>query len=218
MKAVLWDMDDTILDTLAARMKALGHAYQVCLGGSTDPLALWRSHRGGTLEALGQRLLGTDGPRFARAYRDCYYGIARRAAPFPGIERALETCLEAGLPLAVVTSKISYGAIDELSDTGLLRYFAAVIGYDDTEQHKPDPEPIFTAMARIAVDDPAEVVFVGDSPADIFAARNAGCTSIAALWGALDEELTLDASPVHTARTPEDVLRLVRLRLEEAPA
>lgn len=218
MKAVLWDMDDTVLDTLQARMKALAHAYDRCIGGSTDPIALWRSHRGGTLEALGQRLLGGDGPRFVKAYRDYYFGLTRRAMPFPGIERALAECHAAGLSLAIVTSKVSYGAIDELADTGLLRYFAAIVGVDDTEQHKPDPEPIFAAMERICIDDPADVMFVGDSPADIFAARNAGCSSVAALWGVLDEELTIDAAPVHTARTPDDVLRLVQLRLAEVQA
>jgi len=213
VKALLWDMDDTLLNTLPARMRALAHAYEVCFGESVDALALWRSHRGGTLEALAERLLGNDAHRFVKAYRDFYYKLDRRAVPFDGTEEVLRACKAAGLPMAVVTSKISYGAIDELEDAGLLQYFAAVVTYDDTDRHKPDPQPIYTAMERILVDDPEEVAFVGDSPADIFAARNAGCTSIAALWGALDEELTLDASPNHTARTPADVLRLVELRL-----
>lgn len=213
MKALLWDMDDTLLNTLPARMRALAHAYEVCLGESVDPLALWRSHRGGTLEALGARLMGEAGPKFVKAYRDFYYKLDRRAVPFEGTEEVLRSCHRAGIPMAVVTSKISYGAIDELEDAGLLQYFAAVVGYDDTEHHKPDPQPIYTAMERLLVDDPEDVAFVGDSPADMFAARNAGCTSIAALWGALDEELTLDASPNHTARTPYDVLRVVELRM-----
>lgn len=214
MKALLWDMDDTLLNTLPARMQALGHAYEACLGSTVDPHALWRSHRGGTLEAMGQRLLGEDSARFVKAYRDYYYALPQRAVPFEGLSEVLEACHHAGLPMAVVTSKVSYGAIDELSDTGLLQYFAAVIGYDDTEHHKPDPQPIYTALERILVDDPTDVVFVGDSPADMFAARNAGCASVAALWGTLDEELTLDAAPVHTARAPVDVLRIVELRLQ----
>lgn len=216
MKAVLWDMDDTLLNTLPARMKSLEHAYEQCMGSRTDALALWRSHRGGTLEAMGQKLLGDDGPRFVTAYRDYYYNIPRRGVPFDGVEAALAACLDAGISLAVVTSKVSYGAIDELSDAGLLQYFQSVVGFDDTEHHKPDPEPIYTAMERIFVDSPDDVIFVGDSPADVFAARNAGCVSVAALWGALDEELTLDASPTHTARHPNDVIRVIDLRLHEA--
>ncbi|MCK9520056.1 MAG: HAD-IA family hydrolase [Dehalococcoidia bacterium] len=213
MKALLWDMDDTLLDTLPARMRALAHAYEVCLGGTVDPHALWRSHRGGSLEAMGQRLLGEHGTRFVKAYRDFYYGLSKRAVPFEGTQEVLRACHEAGIPMAVVTSKVSYGAIDELAETDLLQYFAAVVGADDSDHHKPDPQPIYIALERICVDEPARTVFVGDSPADMFAARNAGCTSVAALWGALDEELTLDAAPGHTARKPAEVLRVVEARL-----
>ncbi|MGE5594491.1 MAG: HAD family hydrolase [Hyphomicrobiales bacterium] len=213
MKAALWDMDDTVLNTLPARMRALAHAYETCLGSRTDPLALWRSHRGGTLEAMGQRLLGKDGPRFVREYRDFYYNDPHRAVAYEGIPDVLAACKQAGLSMGIVTSKISHGAIDELEDAGVLQYFGTVVAVDDTERHKPDAEPVFTALERLCIDEPEDAVFVGDSPADIFAARNAGCTSIAALWGALDEQLTLDASPVHTARTPQDVLRVIELRM-----
>ncbi len=209
MNAVLWDLDDTLLNTLPARMRAVRHAHEKTVGGWIDPLELWKSHRGGTLEALGQRLLGTDGGRFVTAYRDYYYNEVHRAPPFEGVEPVLATLQEHGLPMAVVTSKISWGATEELDESGLLRFFSAVVGFDDTEQHKPDPAPIFEAMSRILVDDPAEVLFVGDSPADIFAARNAGCVSVAALWGTLDRELLLDAYPVHLAEEPHEVLAVI---------
>ena len=207
--AVLWDLDDTVLNTLPARMRALKHAYETTVGGWVDPIALWRSHRGGTLEALGQRLLGDDFRGFTVAYRDFYYRQPGRCHPFEGIPDVLAELVEAGLPMAIVTSKVSWGATEELETAGLLDRFAAVVGYDDVEHHKPDPEPIYAAMERLLVDDPSRVVFIGDSPADMFAARNAGCTSIAALWGTLDAETLLDASPTCTARTPAETLTLL---------
>lgn len=217
MTAVFWDLDDTLLETLPARMQALAHAYAQCLGGSTDPLALWRSHRGGSLEALGQRLLGDDGPRFVEAYREYYYNLPRRPGAFDGVRPALEACREAGVEMAVVTAKISWGAVEELAGAGLLEYFAAVIGADDTEHHKPDPEPVFAAMDRLLVTDASQVVFVGDSPADIFAARNAGATPVAATWGTLDEELLLDAAPKFVARRPGEVLAVLATLGRGAP-
>ncbi|MBI2766138.1 MAG: HAD-IA family hydrolase [Chloroflexi bacterium] len=203
-------MDDTLLETLPARMRALQHAHETCLGSKTDPLALWRSHRGGSLEAMGQRLLGDNGPRFVAAYRDFYYNQPRPFTAYEGVEPVLATMLATDLPMAVVTSKISWGAVEELGNAGLLRYFAAVVGADDTECHKPDPAPVFEAMDRLLVNDASAVVFIGDSPADMFAARNAGAISVAAMWGTLDEELLLDTSPVHVARDPGDVLAFVR--------
>lgn len=211
--AVLWDLDDTLLNTLPGRMTALAHAYATVVGGKTDPMALWVSHRGGTLEDLGRRLVGDDYQRFAAVYRDRYYTLERNISAFEGIEPVLKAFLEGEIPMAVVTSKVAWGATDELSRAGLLRYFQAVVGFDDTELHKPDPEPIFTAMERICVDDADGILFIGDSPADVWAARNAGCKSVAALWGTLDAELLLDAKPDHTVKSPAEILALLQQSL-----
>jgi HAD superfamily hydrolase (TIGR01509 family) len=209
MNAILWDMDDTLLETLPDRMKALAHAYEVCLGSRTDPMALWRSHRGGTLEALGQRLLGSDAQRFVTTYRDCYYNLPRDIRPYDGVREVLEFFLAAETPMAVVTSKLAWGATDELSRAGILHCFQAVVGSDDTDLHKPDPEPVYAALDRMLIDDAEHVVFVGDSPADIFAARNAGCRSVAALWGTLDEELLRDTTPDHVVSHPSEIRGIV---------
>ena len=205
MNAVLWDLDDTLLDTLPARMRALAHAYALCVGGTTDPIALWRSHRGGTLEDLGRRLVGNDYRGFTTAYRDCYYASNHDAHPYPGVVGVLEGFLRAGVPMAVVTSKVSWGATEELARAGVLGYFAAVVGFDDTERHKPDPEPLYTALDRLCIDDGGGVLVVGDSPADIWAARNAGCVAVGALWGTLDEDLLREANPDLIAATPVEV-------------
>lgn len=209
MTAILWDLDDTLLDTLPGRMTALSHAYEVCLGSKTDPAALWRSHRGGSLEAMGKRLLGEqDFMRFVNTYRDHYYSLVRNVAPYEGVVPVLEAFLEHDIPMAVVTSKIAHGAIEELTSSGLLRYFRAVVGADDTDVHKPDPAPVFEALDRLLLEPDESVIFVGDSPADMWAARNAGVTSVAALWGTIDSELLLDAMPDHTAATPGEILVL----------
>lgn len=209
MRALLWDLDDTLLETLPARMKALEFAYEQCLGAHTDGLALWRSHRGGTLEALGRQLLGDDYPRFVTAYHDEYYGHQRDIKPFPGVQAVLEACLEVELPMAVVTSKLAWGATEELLQVDLLRYFQAVVGFDDTELHKPDAEPVFMALERLLEDDPSQAIFVGDTPADVWAARNAGCKSVAALWGTVDETQLVESLPDFTIRQPAELLTIL---------
>ncbi len=210
MTAVLWDLDDTLLNTLPGRMKALSHAHEVCLGSKTDPIALWRSHRGGSLEAMGKRLMGErDYLRFVNTYREFYYKLDRQIEPFAGVVAVLESFRHAGVPMAVVTAKISHGAVEELTSSGLLQYFQAVVGADDTEVHKPDPAPVYEALDRLLIEPSEDVVMVGDTPADIWAARNAGVRLVAALWGTLDLELLMDAMPDHTAKTPGDVLAIL---------
>jgi pyrophosphatase PpaX len=210
MTAVLWDLDDTLLNTLPGRMTALAHAYETCLGSTIDPEALWRSHRGGTLEDMGRRLLGeSDYLRFVTTYRERYYSLVRPIEPYPGVVEVLEALQHAGVPMAVVTSKIAWGATEELTSAGLLQFFHSVVGVDDTDLHKPDPAPVYEALDRVLIYPSPSVLFVGDSPADIWAAKNAGVTSVAALWGTLDAELLLDAIPDYTAASPDGVLEAI---------
>ena len=210
MNAIFWDLDDTLLATLPARMRALAHAYETCLGSRTDPLALWRSHRGGSLESLGERLMGRDGHIFAKTYREHYFGARCLAEAFDGVAAVLGEMAVAGVRHAVVTSKLAWTATEELTEAGLLHFFETVVGCDDTDCHKPDPEPVYAAMQRLCIDDAGDILFVGDSPADIWAARNAGCRSIAALWGTIDAELVLDAAPDFRAATPAELLAILR--------
>ncbi|HEX6032316.1 MAG TPA: HAD-IA family hydrolase [Tepidiformaceae bacterium] len=219
MRAVLWDLDDTVLDTLPGRMAALRHAYSTCMGSLCDPAELWRSHRGGTLEDLGRKLLGDGYQRFTTTYRDHYYnGDRSNIRPFAGVPEILAYCLERDLPMAIVTSKLSWVATEELVQCGMLQYFKCVVGSDDTDLHKPDPEPIYEALARLCLDIAAtdDILFIGDSPADVFAARNAGCRSLAAAWGTLDADLLRDAYPDHFAQTAPDALRVISSALEAA--
>ncbi len=217
MRAVFWDLDDTLLETAPWRMEALAHAHERCLGTRADAFALWREHNGHTLESLARGLLGDGWMRFVEAYRERYYEREAPIAPFPGVTEALDALRAGGLQLAVVTSKVSWGATAELARTGLLDRFAAVVGADDCERHKPEPEPLFTAMERLALDEPREIAYVGDSPADVEAARAAGCHAIGAAWGTLDAERLRAAGPDLLAGRPADALAHVRALAEAAP-
>jgi AHBA synthesis associated protein len=65
---------------------------------------------------------------------------------------------------------------------------------------------VYEALDRLLIDVSPSVILVGDTPADIWAAKNAGIRSVAALWGTLDAELLLDAMPDYTAKTPGEVV------------
>ena len=67
-------------------------------------------------------------------------------------------------------------ALDELLDTAIC--------LEDTEIHKPEPEPILAALDRLQLSR-EEAAYVGDSCHDIIAGRRAGVKTVAALWGPL---------------------------------
>ena len=210
MRAVFWDLDDTVLNTLPGRMEALAGTYEDCLGTRPDPEKVWREHNGRTLEALSRELLGDHWLRFAERYREIYYAIDFDPEPFAGIVETLDAMRADGLDLAVVTSKISWGATGELTRMGLLDRFATVVGHDDCERHKPEPDPLFVAMERMVLDEPSQIAYVGDTPADVKAARAAGCHAIGATWGSLAPERLEAEEPDLLAEHPSEVLAYVR--------
>lgn len=215
MTAVLWDLDDTLLNTLGARMRAVEFAYHACTGISIDSREIWKTHRGASIEALGERLLGDQAKQFVQRFQQHYYNNGGPIAPYTGVTPVLEALLRAGVPMVVITSKLSWGATDELQRCGLLQYFHSVVGLDDTDLHRPEPEPLIEALDRLMLFEPEAAYFVGDSPADIEAAQTAGCPSIGAFWGTLEASLLEQAEPDYVARAPGDVLDIVR---EDVPS
>jgi pyrophosphatase PpaX len=70
------------------------------------------------------------------------------------------------------------------------RYFDTVVTGDDTERHKPAPDPLQLALERLG-GDPSSAVYVGDSPFDIRAAKAAGTAAIAVTWGGIHSRARL---------------------------
>ncbi len=216
MTAVLWDLDDTLVSTIEARLRALAYAYEQCVGGKVDPRSLLREYGQLSVEGIGQALLGDDYQQFVDTYQERYFTAAAPVAPFEGVPAVLEALLTTGIPMIAMTSKVSWGATEELQQTGLLHYFHSVVGYDDTDEHRPEPDPVLEALDRLMIEEPESMFVVGDSAADVQAAREAGCQSIGALWGSMELDHLQQAKPDFVAYEPVDVLRIVKEGLEAA--
>ena len=86
---------------------------------------------------------------------------------------------------------------------------AVLVGSDDTERHKPDPDPVLEALHRLGAT-PGEAVYVGDSPFDIQAGNAAGAYTIAVGWGGIHpDERLLAAEPDALVQHPAEILALV---------
>jgi pyrophosphatase PpaX len=111
-----------------------------------------------------------------------------------------------GAVLAVVTSKATPTAHRGLRVCGLDAVFREVIGWHDVQNHKPHPEPVLTALARLDLAaDPEAVVYIGDSPHDLHAGRAAGVSTAAASWGPFPRAALAEASPDHWLEAPAAV-------------
>ena len=112
-----------------------------------------------------------------------------------------------GRKLGIVTAKRhrTVGlALDRFP--ALAEQFDVVIAYEDTDRHKPDPDPVLAAMGRLGAE-PSSTAYVGDSPFDIGAAKAAGVFSVGVGWGGIHSDATLlEQEPDAFVQSPAELL------------
>jgi pyrophosphatase PpaX len=130
------------------------------------------------------------------------------ARPFEGTGEMLATLKARGYQIGVVTSKGRSLAQRGLELFGLHLYLDVAIFLEDTDRHKPDPDPIIAGLSRLDIE--AEfATYVGDSPHDILAGKAAGVRTIAALWGPGDRANLERQAPDHLAESPASLLSIL---------
>jgi len=215
-RAVLFDLDGTLIDTTDLILLSCVHTFERHVGTTPSREALIATFGRSLPEALREfaRDVGLADPETAadqmlatyRAHNDEHHDALIRE--FPGVRGMLDALQRGHHRLGVVTSKREGTARRGLDRYNLAHYFEIALFHDDTDRHKPDPEPLLAAASRLglSVDD---VVYVGDSVHDIAAGRAAGIRTIAALWGPFARADLERAGPDSAAETPRDVLRLL---------
>ena len=171
----LFDFDNTLFDTRCGIEAILREALPV-LGVEYGPDS-FDECLGLTMDQVYDRYMGDDRSRyrdFERSFMsvvmsDAYLG----APPFPETARVLESLRARGKRIGVVSGKKAYKIVNLLRANGLDGYPETVVGFDETERHKPFPDPILRGMSSFDVPKD-ETVYVGDSPNDAMAAEAAG--------------------------------------------
>ena len=216
--AVLFDLDGTLVDTLDLLLGAARHAFH----GRTGPAPTEDEWRAGIGTPLRRQLApyAADPDELQalvvgyRAYQHEHHD--RLTQPYPGAAATVAELRRRGHPVAVVTSKGDQIAHRTLRHVELGEAMHAVIGADSCTRHKPDPEPVHVALARLGYE-PAEALFVGDSPHDLRAGRAAGVITVAAEWGFFTREALEEAGADHFLADVRALPALVE-RLEAARA
>lgn len=184
-RAVLFDLDGTLIDTLPD-LHAAVCAMLAEIGRPAVPLETTRAYIGKGVRVLIRRLLAgrldvpadEETPQHAQAltaFRKHYAREnGRNARPYAGVVEGLRALKARGLPLGVVTNKSDVFVPPLLAKTGLAEFFDVLVGGEMLPRIKPDPMPIIWACGRLGTV-PQETLFVGDSLNDALAARAAGC-------------------------------------------
>jgi pyrophosphatase PpaX len=207
-KAVVFDLDGTLIDTIPLIVASHRHAVTTVLGRDFSDDVL----RSGIGRPLIDQMRVFDEPR-AQELFDTYrvWNHANTAAllgRFDGVDDVLVRLAAAGAAIGVATSK-SRDAVDlAFSIQPPVVGFQAIVTVEDSVQHKPHPEPVLTAIARLGAE-PADAVYVGDAPYDIEAAVAAGCGAVGVTWGVATAGVLAAAGADAVAETPAELATIL---------
>ena len=204
-KAVLYDVDGTILNTLNMNMYPLMRIIKEETGEdwAFEDVLRFAAYPGmKVMEELGVEDKEKTYARWVRYVNEYEEG----ASLYDGFEAVFEQLRAAGMIQAVVSAKTKkqYG-IDVVSK-GIDRYMSAAVLADDTKKHKPDPEPLLECLRRLDIN-ADEAIYVGDAVSDWEAAKSAGMDFGYAVWGSVSDAGIV--SPAYRFEIPGDILKLI---------
>lgn len=177
-KAIVFDLDGTLLDTVADIRQAMSDGLVECGFSALPADYVLPNLYGAFPAALVSMMTERDVPATAyeaviAAYGRHYEARAHRSSrPYPGLVGFLDDCLRRGVRLAVCTNKRHAPALQALQHCGILHYFHHVSGCDTVARPKPDPLPLLQALGALGAR-PAEGAYVGDTHVDALTASRA---------------------------------------------
>jgi len=193
-RAILFDLDGTLLDSTNLILECFKHSWETVCGFNHQREVLLETFGTPLREAM-RRLLSLSNGHLSgnpddtivdqllmeyRTYNTAHHDLLAR--PFDGTAEVLTELRRRQYSIGLVTSKGRELGLRGLQLCSLDHLIDSAVFLEDTGVHKPNPEPILAALEKLS-ESCESAVYVGDSRHDIVAARAAGVSSVAALWG-----------------------------------
>jgi phosphoglycolate phosphatase len=210
-KLILYDLDGTLADTRRDIIVSVRHALTMLQGPELTDEEI-KDCVGTGLHALIKQVFRTEDEKLAdrgsKLYREHY---KKHMLDHTQLYEGARECLEyfKDRKQAVITNKPNPFSSQILAALGVADYFIAILAGDNGLPFKPDPAAIHHLMEATNAAE-AEVLFIGDSPVDIEAARNAGVEVVTLSHGFASEATLREAKPDHIVRDFSELLCLAR--------
>jgi pyrophosphatase PpaX len=209
-RVVLFDLDGTLIDSGPIILASMQHAVRTVLDREIAYEELAATVGGQGLIAQMTELDPDRVDELVETYREHNDPLHETLEAFAGMVDVLPRLRAGGRQLGIVTAKRHRTvalALDRFP--WLEEQFDVVIAHEDTERHKPDPDPVLEAVKRLGAS-PEEAAYIGDSPFDIRAAKAAGAFAVAVSWGGIhSDERLLAEEPDALVDSPEELLDVV---------
>ena len=213
-KLVIFDLDGTLLDTIADLAESANHALKQ-LGYPTRDVETIRTFVGNGVNKLLFRALPDEekteeNMMRMRTHFVPYYDAhnADLSAPYPGIVALLEELQAKGLMIAVASNKYQEATVKLVKHYFPMIDFVEVLGQREGINVKPDPTIVFDILQKAGVSK-EETLYVGDSGVDMQTAINAGVDAIGVTWGFRPRTELEDFHPMGLIDQAEELLGFV---------
>ena len=213
-KAILFDLDGTLLDTLEDLATAANRALGT-LGLPAHPTDAYRVFVGDGLRTLAERILPGEQRSAAQVdalvvafEREYSRTWNERTAPYAGVPEMLDRLTGDGYRMSVLSNKPD--AFTRLCVEQLLPHwtFAPLYGQRPGVPRKPDPAAALAIAVELGLD-PAEVLYLGDTATDMHTARAAGMAAVGVLWGFRSADELRAAGARHLITHPGELAPLL---------
>jgi len=208
---ILFDLDGTLLNTNGLVLESLQYTIRKHLGIEADPGDLYK-YFGRPLVTIMADISPEHAEEMVMTYRE--YSAVRHddlVTAFPQVTETIKHLKSTGIFTAVVTSKLRSLALRGLKLVGLEELFDTYVAFEDTQKHKPEPEPALKALEAMGIGEFQKdgVIMVGDSPYDILCARNAGIRSAVVEWSLHPHHVLASSKPDLWLKQFPDILNYI---------
>lgn len=207
-KAVIFDMDGTLLDTLEDLYLSTNMVLTQ-YGFPKRTREEVRQFVGNAVVNLMRQALpqGEENPHFGdclQAFKE-YYGehLGDHTGPYDGIAELLQKLSEEGFSMAIVSNKPDF-AVQELCEKYFKEWIKTAIGESGEVRRKPAPDMVEQAARMLGVR-MEDCIYVGDSEVDLKTAENCGIPCVSVTWGFRSRELLLSLGAEHMAEDTEEL-------------
>jgi len=208
---ILFDFDGTLMNTNDLIIDSWRHTFRVIEDKDIDEAEIIRTFGEPLIRTMEKAFPNTPVEECVDVYRNYHRdSFGDRISLFPGVKEMLGQLKALGYKMAVVTSRAALTTKEAMEKYEIQDLFDAVVTCDDTDKHKPDPEPVRIALNQLK-SRAEESIMIGDSMYDILCARNAGVLSVLVGWAmaVTDEEKLGPDKPDYFVETAEDIVKLL---------
>ena len=205
-KAVLFDIDGTILDTSDFVFTAVKYTLnKYNLNASEEKLT----------QAMGKPLVefykfifpNLNYELLSKTHHDYQEDKFDMGKPFPGVKNVLKKLKSRGFLLAAVSNRSKIGLINSLKSGKVYKYFDVIIAVDDIENPKPHKDHPLKALEILGVEKDLSIM-VGDTENDILAGKSAGIKTVGVTYGWIGKEIK-NHNPDFVIDNLEEILEIL---------